>query len=162
MTRRFFTWQNFCIGMSILVASTLCVAAPNLNAQGISAETRAMIAERLGKHELVEGSKPVFKVQNKLKAGDSEDVIEGQVARLRVLSEPGVESYSVYVDGNRDPFVAELIPGPSMSGNYFELAVKLDEGCGGKYRIVVVEKLSASLRASIRNLRTHIADCHGQ
>lgn len=162
MPPRFLTLQNIFFGMSIIFASALCAAAPNSVGQDISAKTRAMIVERFGKLELVEGSRPLFSIQNNLKVSDSEDVVEGQLARLRILPERGAESYAVYVDGNREPFVSELIPGPSMSGNYFEVSVKLDEGCGGKYKIVVVEKLGSSLRANIRNLRTHIADCHGQ
>lgn len=162
MPQRFFDCRKPLIALLIFVAPALCAADANAIEQTISAKTQAMIAERFGKHELIEGSKPLFKIQNNMKLSDSEVVIEGKLVRVRILSEKGAESYGVYADGNKDPFVSELIPGSSLSGNYFEVSVMLDESCGGKYKIVVVEKRGASLRMSNRNLRTYIADCHGQ
>jgi len=97
----------------------------------------------------------------------TEYVVEG--ARINLSfgyrgSMKGVQLIGVFLDGNKKPLIATILPGESIEKEPFKyrITAKAGNDCLGKYKALVIIKVNNKLIGNSKSFTTFVADCAGQ
>lgn len=90
-------------------------------------------------------------------------ITANQIVELKFIARKDANHISVFIDGNKFPFVIAATIGPSLS-SYIEIRGQQDRdrGCQQHRRLVLVQRVGETLYATTARVVFVVADCDGE